>query len=406
MNQSILSMLEEFTGSLTKSAEVEVGKTVPAKEGSRSSENTSDVKKSIQGQTPDEVEEIHSVEGAGENTPTNSIGTKATATGEGVPAVKTTKDDPGTSHPAKAGGEKYASLASLIEAGNDLLATIAVSAKSEKKAEAPAAIQAAAAKKEVKNKADKAVTDQPPASAEKAAEAATTSTDEMVSVKKAEFEAMQRDQQAWLELTGYIYGNQAVQEMVEAEKTAENGTSNDYQAQAEKIAADAMTRAVLHADELVDAVVAFSQASVKQANEGMIDPAMAGAIAPEAMAGAAPGGAPGGGDIDPETLAALLQALQAQGINPEELLAAEGAMGGGAEPAPAGDAVDAAQANMLGADAGSEGAEGTGEPSPEKKEEPEEKEEKEAHVEKLAEVFAKFVKKASQAAKQKSTKKK
>lgn len=108
-----------------------------ATEGSRSSENTADVKADIGKPSVDSTPDATAGTGSGDQDSVQlNIGTQQSATGED-PSVeddyKNKKDDPGTAHPAKAGegGEKYSSvsffegkkMASAI--GNSILADLA-----------------------------------------------------------------------------------------------------------------------------------------------------------------------------------------------------------------------------------------------------------------------------------------
>jgi len=110
----------------------------PASEGERSRENASDVKDQQRAPAVDNTPEM-SQEGRQDDVQLN-IGTHAAATGEDPAAEKDfkgTKDDPGTSHPAKTNdGEKYSSVsfkearARCTDLANDVLAQL-VSAPQE-----------------------------------------------------------------------------------------------------------------------------------------------------------------------------------------------------------------------------------------------------------------------------------
>lgn len=116
-----------------------------AETGSRASEYEADIKKQQGALAVDNTPELP-YEGRQDEVQQN-IGTNVAATGEDPAAEKDfkgDKDDPGTSHPAKANdGEKYSSV-SFKEAmdraavlGNDILATL-LNASAEKAAEMPA----------------------------------------------------------------------------------------------------------------------------------------------------------------------------------------------------------------------------------------------------------------------------
>lgn len=118
--------------------------------GARASENEKDIKEMPVAKTVDSIPEGQSDAGKQDQFQLN-IGTNQSATGED-PSVeddyKGEKDDPGTSHPAEAGGEKYGSdfskmsnekLASVVtELGNELLADISTGRFEMKQASAPA----------------------------------------------------------------------------------------------------------------------------------------------------------------------------------------------------------------------------------------------------------------------------
>lgn len=118
--------------------------------GARASENEKDIKDMPVAKTVDSIPEGQSDAGKQDQFQLN-IGTNQSATGED-PSVeddyKGEKDDPGTSHPAEAGGEKYGSdfskmsnekLASVVtELGNELLADISTGRFELKQASAPA----------------------------------------------------------------------------------------------------------------------------------------------------------------------------------------------------------------------------------------------------------------------------
>lgn len=114
----------------------------PASEGERSRENESDVKDQQGSPSVDNTPEM-SYEGRQDDVQLN-IGTHAAATGEDPAAEKDfkgTKDDPGTSHPAKTNdGEKYSAVsfkearAKCTDLANEVL-THLVTAPAEKEAE-------------------------------------------------------------------------------------------------------------------------------------------------------------------------------------------------------------------------------------------------------------------------------
>jgi hypothetical protein len=100
----------------------------PAQTGSRASENESDVKAGVPGQSVDEASGSEAEgPGRGENAPSTEIGTKAAPTGEDAAnetsSARSGRPDPGTSHPANTDyGEKYSQLLTM---GDEGLADIA-----------------------------------------------------------------------------------------------------------------------------------------------------------------------------------------------------------------------------------------------------------------------------------------
>jgi len=127
MKPSVLQALNTFRSTIAKTASVTDGVpdgTTTPKAGERSKENSSDIKAT----TPANVESAP-VAGTGNNN--TSATNTGDPTGVNVPTAKTTKEDPGTTHPAKAGpmsggATKSASVTSLA---NELLADIAMATK-------------------------------------------------------------------------------------------------------------------------------------------------------------------------------------------------------------------------------------------------------------------------------------
>jgi hypothetical protein len=402
-NIGIMAALEEFTSELTKSASIGDNTpdgTKPATEGSRSSENTSDVKAQI-------VNNVDSTTAGGEspggkNTPTNSIGTSKGETGEDVPSTKTDKEDPGTSHPAKAGagsnrpsggGEK--SAAAIVEMANSILADIAVVTNDNEKR--------AAAKVEAEKKAAAAGNpgatnpspNQAPAATKQAGAAGeptpATTEGKPAGQPEAKPQGEQTDvekQAAADEQLGYLAGQFLAEKLLGQDKTA---GAADPQAELAKYA-EAQVRDLIAKADYHSTLV--SEYLTKRAN-GMGDPAaaplpmdpaaaaggdpaaaamgggMGGAPAPDPAAamgggmGGGMGGAPapdpaagGGGDpmgsIPPEVLQ-LAMAIMQSGVDPAAIMQAiQGGGGGGGAGGPAGIAMDAAG----GAGGGGEGAPG------------------------------------------------
>jgi hypothetical protein len=373
-NQSLFSMLEDFGASLQNgmSKQASIGDSTPdgtqaVKEGARAAENEKDIKAKIvtnvneTGKAPNGT--------GGENTATNSIGTKKGETGEDVPSTKSTKDDPGTSSPAKAGpngngsgSEKSAAFnGDYSELSNDILAGIAVATHTHEKqasaqTAAPAAAPAAVA-------SVSAVVDATPAGTEKKAGEVDGGgqglTDEQI---------------------GYLHAHYSLSTLQGTEKQAAAAPEQNYQAELEKMARDNVAGILARAEHHAELTANYLAGWTKQAMGGMggevTDPAalMAGGAAPgaamgggdatgggpapmgdPAAGGGAPAGAPpmggdpaaamgggapapggaGGGD-DMQAAVQLLQALQQAGISPQEVLQQlQGGGGGGGAPAPA-----------------------------------------------------------------------
>ncbi len=131
--KSVIENLKSFRSSLVKTAgltdNVPDGTTAP-KEGERSKENSSDLKAAV----PSNVEGAP-VAGTGNN---NTSATNAgDPTGVNVPSAKTTKEDPGTSHPAKA-GPMTGGAKTAAQLANEVLAELAIATKTANEAQAAA----------------------------------------------------------------------------------------------------------------------------------------------------------------------------------------------------------------------------------------------------------------------------
>jgi len=150
-NDNIVALLEAFGAEVAGiSKQASIGDSVddgtkPATEGERSAENTADIKKSVPNGTSSPV--VNKDDGKSKG-PQSAAAVGHGPTGEGVPSAKTTKDDPGTSHPAK-----VASLRELVSLGNEISADIVVAVRETEKqaalaaaAPAPAPVAAAPAK--------------------------------------------------------------------------------------------------------------------------------------------------------------------------------------------------------------------------------------------------------------------
>jgi hypothetical protein len=305
--------------------------------GSRASEYEADVKQQQGALAVDNTPEL-SQEGRQDDVQLN-IGTNAAATGEDPAAEKDykgTKDDPGTSHPAKANdGEKYSSVtfkqahAKCSDLGNEILADLinfGTAAVEEKAAGMPDFIQ------------------------------------KKIDAKKDKSKGGLKGDQHELDVNGN--GRIEGSDLKNLREGKEAAFSAGYELAAalglDKEAAEANVRDVCantlrEADEMADLFVGFYTAKTagadptEEAAEGEDHSAdgdgqsgeaapdmggeMAGAPSVEDMMGGAGGGemgaAPGGEPSEEEALQELAMALQELGISPEELMA--GLAGGGGE---------------------------------------------------------------------------
>lgn len=318
MSNNVLDVLNEFLGGdLAKQASSESdfdaaqsGKNVPATEGERSAENSADVKASQPGETVDEAEDNkNDQENTGENAPVNKIGVKASPTCEDQPPVKDRLEDPGTSHPAKVGTEKFSSATpdELVSYGNDLLAELVVATKEA---------SASATETETKEASDESCDDKNvkvESSDEKKDEGEpkeTESTEESL-------DELREKAAAFDELVGYITGQHVAHEIEAGSDSEKSASDQDDDDELVKLAAAEAYRLHDRAGRQADDLVAFLVGHEKAA---------AGEIDPELLAelGAAEGGDmvyPEGGmeypegeagdeeEIDPEVLEALIEAL-------------------------------------------------------------------------------------------------
>lgn len=304
------------TGTTHPSKSVDGG-TRPAAEGSRSSENTSDVKAAIPASVDATGEGVNKNQTGGDSTPALDLGVGATATGEGKKTeVKTEKEDPGTSHPAKAGGEKYASL---IAQGNELAAELTMAVTSFQQAEKQAAA------------AISAVPGGTPAPAAPAP-APTLKKKEGTKAADAEKSASTETPEAQAEAAG----RQAADAVVDSVEKAAAATGKS----AEAVISDIVKTASADAANLAEFMTGFKQGLNKSAEDmsapGMDAGAGAGAETPveEAMEPAPGAEAQGAGNA--QAVQELIQALLSSGIPPEELIAMIKAAGGqGAAPSAA-----------------------------------------------------------------------
>lgn len=279
-----------------------------ATEGSRSSENSEDVKED---HTTAAVDNTLAGTPGGQDSVQLDVGITSKATGEDPAAetdkVKGGKEDPGSSHPARTDndeldGSKYSSDYAYFDAlckkasadGNDLLATLVVTADEHKKtasAPKPAAARAPAAPAKVATAVEQPVEDNVPMQDKQAVDALVVSSladtvlaAEERAVKTAEY------------LGSYFAARR---------KQAEEGAPDEE----------------------------GGEAPAPEAGGGGEMPAEAAGGDP--MAGGAPaGGEGGGGQASPEDLQMLAQILQETGLTPEDLLQLIAGGAGGGEGGP------------------------------------------------------------------------
>jgi hypothetical protein len=300
------------------------GQTIEAPEGARASENESDVADQLPAETPNEATG-DGAEGPnqGQNIATNSIGTEAAATGEDASvetsSVKSEKDDPGTSHPAEIGDEKYASLHALgTEIMGDLV--VATAAKKQAMEGGSDAKMCEACGDEYSGEACEKCKAEPKEAESKEAAA---ESDEDLGAAEAQ-------------------GAKLAAAILEAS----NGVSDEHRA----IVYDITKRAELDAVNVANYLAGFltqkaAMADVEMADAmgaedvmgaasaGDVDDAAAAAISDDAMGADAMGadamGADAGGANEEALVAELAQALAEAGVTPEEIaaMATEGGAG-------------------------------------------------------------------------------
>lgn len=334
-----------------------------ATEGARASEYEADVKKQQGAVSVNNAPELPQ-EGRQDDVQLN-IGTNAAATGEDPAAEKDykgTKDDPGTTHPAKTNdGEKY-SAATFKQArencsnlGNDILANLINfgTAKLTKQSEMPAFL-----KEKIEGKK------------EEAGESAKHEASESPAKEKAEHGGLKGDQHKLdTDKDGKIEGSDLAALRAGKEAAFSAGYELAAKMGLEKGAAEAAVREVCantlrEADEMADLLIGFLSTKQSASDEADTDSgedhsapgdeASGASDAPAApadlgdadpAAGADPmasGGEMGGAPSEDEAVQELAMALQELGIPPEALLQALSGGGAGGEmggaPAPAGDA--------------------------------------------------------------------
>jgi hypothetical protein len=309
-----------------------------AETGARASEYEADIKKQQGALAVDNTPEM-SYEGRQDEVQQN-IGTNVAATGEDPAAEKDfkgTKDDPGTSHPAKANdGEKYSSVTfkqardAAAALGNDILAAL-VNASTEKAAEMPAFLK------------DKKEEPKSEAKGELKGDQHKLDVDNDGKIEGSDLKALREGKEA-----AFKAGYELAKELGLSKEAAE--------ASVREICANTLREA----DEMADLFVGFVSQKTAAADpaeeaaegedhsapgddESGASPAGDAAGAPaglEGMMGGAPPAPDMGGDMggagapsEDEAVQELAMALEELGIPPEALLQA---VQGGAGAAPAG----------------------------------------------------------------------
>jgi hypothetical protein len=326
--------------------------TSDASEGERSSENSADVKS----QVPAGGVDSNNAKPPEQEGQQFDVGLKSTSTGED-PAhegdYKGTKDDPGTSHPAKTeDGEKYSSmnfsqLKKLTEKkANAILASVAVALnkKAELKGEqhkldvdgdkkiegtdlaklrkgqtahkAPAAPAPAAHKMDEKKAAAVGY--------DQAVQAGVLSQEDASSFFKSASENLIRGALSAASATGQYLTAFNQQLLTKAAEEGEEHEDDEHEGHEESEAP--------------------AQEAAENSGDIGVDEGDLAAMAGEAPAGGAMGGEEGGVDE-------LLAALAEMGVSPDEVMAAMGAQGAGAGGAPAPEAMGAVPAEALAAEA-------------------------------------------------------
>lgn len=332
----------------------ESGQTSPVSTGERSSENSSDVESTIPGDAVDGKAMSPEME---QDTAQKNKAPKADETGVNVPSPKDTSDDPGTSHPAQVGSEKYSSTQDTINGHNELLSSIAdllKSAEMDSESEDEYHDETSGDSKKGKNlqidSKEQYKDDKNPDEADNGGDKADVmestdedavngekqSSSETVTIKKAEYDDLVTGNELLNEVLGAWVGQQDLQKVAQSQSQSQQQSTPQYTEEQEKQAREKVAHISEYASylggEVADFVVAMQEKqSMDPAGGGApVDPSML-AAAPAAPAGAAAPAAPAGAgaaapegaeeEISPEDLELLLQALAEQGVNPEELMA-------------------------------------------------------------------------------------
>lgn len=324
-------------------------KTTPASEGARSKENERDMKEIVPVNGVGTVENKER-DGTGLQTPDlANNGLNPVAAGEDVPGTQSQQKDPGTAHPAKAGGEgseKSASTRDLISQGNKFLAVAAVGfekcASIVKASEEDSKEDEKGEKGNSKGAEGEGKRLNPGVATGEKNDATLGQDGKKVSVEAGEAKT-----------AGFNAGKEAA-DAVKKAAAAEDAQVIAYFQKEAAVAAEAMARqAVTDAYDMAEYMHGYKQA---EEAPGQIDPQALMQLLQS---------------VPPEQLPELIQKLQAQGVEiPPEILQALGLDGGAAGGAAAGGAggppPGAAAGAPPGAGAGAPPAEaggGAGEPA-------------------------------------------
>lgn len=323
------------------SANVDDG-TRPASEGSRSSENESDVKKSV----PDTInDESSKNEAGGSEKPTDTQGTISQGSDDGLQGnVDSPKKDHSKSMSDSGPGDDTfdgswdKASAALAKQGNDIVASLAVLLK-QAEAPAPEAVQVAEKTNEKEASADPEVALYKEAAEQypDAMEAGYASAMLLAQQLGAAAEKSAADESAMIAGVAGIRKEAAA----DADKYIEFLTG--YQ--------NALSKAAQGPEEL---------AALANAGGGMPPEMMAGGGAPQAeeLAGLGAEEAEAGAEDEEASLEEIAAALDEAGITPEELAAAVAEAQGGEVPEEGGEEMAEGEAEDLGEEGSAEGEEG------------------------------------------------
>ena len=307
--------------------------TKPATEGSRSSENTADVKKQQPAQTPEEAtsRDANQHPSGGRTRHGNEPDAAYCDENleEGTAGTKKKKDIP-DSHTAGPKDQEKSSAASLLSEAHSLLKKLAEDSSSSEEApaeEAPVEESPAEEKEaDAGESADSEEKEDDSSAAEK--EAALESAEKEAALESAEKEAALESAR-----TAGATAAQAVAEKLGLVPTEKQASSEEIAAP-EDIVSSIAKEAQMHAVRVHQYLSGFAKQAMSEAE--LMAAADQGGGIPGAPAGveAAAGGMPadmGAGQVSEEDLMMLAQLLEELGITPEELLSAlaeEGAAGG------------------------------------------------------------------------------